>query len=154
MSSHRAAAPRRPDHFVAVLLIGAVAVIGLAGLAGFLVPNSSDAAATAAYGEPIAATAAAKPAPAKHQVHHAPVVRKTAAAVAEDDPRFDCRTGGNRTCGPDNAQHVTPGCYWAGKLLVAWQPAMAKHWVNCGDPTVGDWHMEYRVTGGKYGIPA
>jgi hypothetical protein len=28
--------------------------------------------------------------------------------IEEDDPRWDCRTMGNRECGPDNAQGV-PG---------------------------------------------
>jgi len=31
--------------------------------------------------------------------------------IEEDDPRWDCRTMGNRECGPGNAQGVPPGDY-------------------------------------------
>jgi hypothetical protein len=32
-------------------------------------------------------------------------------------------------------------------MLVAWQPAEARHWVVCGDPTAADWTREAQVTG-------
>ena len=38
-------------------------------------------------------------------------VPDTRAAVLEDDPRWDCRTDGNRICGPGNAQNVPAGRY-------------------------------------------
>lgn len=34
--------------------------------------------------------------------------------IEEDDPRWDCRTMGNRVCGPDNAQDVPAGDYTNG----------------------------------------
>lgn len=44
-----------------------------------------------------------------------------AQQVQEDDPSWDCRTDGNRICGPDNVQDVQPGCYSdAGTLVAPW----------------------------------
>lgn len=40
----------------------------------------------------------------------------------EDDPDWDCRTQGNRICGPRNSQLVEPGCYNDGGTLVALWP--------------------------------
>lgn len=43
-------------------------------------------------------------------------------ALTEDSPGWDCRTGGNRVCGPasDDAGH-TPGCYdEIGSLVALW----------------------------------
>jgi len=36
---------------------------------------------------------------------------RNGSAIEEDDPRWDCRTMGNRECGPGNAQGVPPGDY-------------------------------------------
>ena len=33
------------------------------------------------------------------------------AVVLEDNPAWNCRTDGNRFCGPGNAQHVPAGRY-------------------------------------------
>jgi len=38
---------------------------------------------------------------------------------AEDEPGFDCRTQGNRICGPSGSKY-TPGCYRDGRLVIAW----------------------------------
>ncbi|OBC03354.1 hypothetical protein A5784_14035 [Mycobacterium sp. 852013-50091_SCH5140682] len=34
-----------------------------------------------------------------------------AQAIEEDQPGWDCRTMGNRICGPDNAQGLAAACY-------------------------------------------
>lgn len=39
---------------------------------------------------------------------------------AEDEAGFDCRTQGNRICGPGGKVIHTPGCYRDGKLVIAW----------------------------------
>lgn len=68
-----------------------------------------------------------------------------AGAVAEDDPAFDCRTGGNRTCGPDNADGVEPGCYIDGQLAEPWWPGMYGRWINCGPITPYDEEQQARL---------
>lgn len=40
-------------------------------------------------------------------------------AKAEDDPGWDCRTRGNRICGPGGSQY-SAGCYRAGVLVIPW----------------------------------
>lgn len=54
----------------------------------------------------------------------------------EDDPGFDCRLHGNRTCGP-GAAHAA-GCYVAGALVDPWRPEMYGRWHNCGPVTDRD----------------
>lgn len=70
-----------------------------------------------------------------------------ASAVAEDDPAFDCRTNGNRTCGPDNADGVAPGCYVDGQLAEAWSPEMYGRWTNCGPVSAHDAQQQARLDG-------
>ena len=48
-------------------------------------------------------------------------VDTTTTVIEEDSPAWDCRVDGNRICGPDNAQGVTPGDYsdpncWPGAI--------------------------------------
>jgi hypothetical protein len=45
-----------------------------------------------------------------------------AGQTQEDDPGWDCRTMGDRSCGPTNAQGVQAGCYSDGGALVAAWP--------------------------------
>lgn len=66
---------------------------------------------------------------------------RRAASPAEDSKGFDCRVNGNRTCGPTNRQHVTPGCYVDGQLDKAWTEEMYGRWFNCGVPSTHDRHM-------------
>jgi hypothetical protein len=41
--------------------------------------------------------------------------------VQEDDPAWLCTTMGDRVCGPQNSNGVTPGCYDdRGALVAAW----------------------------------
>ena len=42
-----------------------------------------------------------------------------ATAIQEDDPGWDCRTMGDRICGPTNSNLVAAGCYNDGAQLVA-----------------------------------
>jgi hypothetical protein len=42
----------------------------------------------------------------------------TKSHPAEDDPGFDCRTQGNRICGPGLA--IPAGCYRNGVRVIAW----------------------------------
>lgn len=43
------------------------------------------------------------------------------AEIQEDDPQWDCRTMGDRRCGPTNVQGVTAGCYAdTGELVAVW----------------------------------
>jgi hypothetical protein len=152
MPSHRTS--HTASGLLRCLIVGLLVIGSLAGLGSLLSSTQADDTAGLAGPHPTAAQRGVEPVTVTAPPKAAPAPRQVAQPVSDDDPRFDCRTGGNRTCGPNNPQHVTPGCYWQGRLLVAWQPAMREHWVNCGDPTPGDWHMEYRVTGGRYGIPA
>ena len=39
------------------------------------------------------------------------VVTTSGIIIMEDDPRWDCRTMGNRICGPTNSQGVPAGGY-------------------------------------------
>jgi hypothetical protein len=146
--------PRTAPALLRCLILGLLVIGSLSFLGSALGSTSADDTAAMAGPHPTAAQRSIEPVKVTAAPRTVPAERQTARPVSDDDPRFDCRTGGNRTCGPDNPQHVTPGCYWAGQLLVAWQPAMARHWVNCGDPTAADWQKEYRVTGGRYGSPA
>jgi hypothetical protein len=41
----------------------------------------------------------------------APVDDTTTITIQEDDPRWDCRTMGNRICGEGNSEGVAPGYY-------------------------------------------
>ena len=50
--------------------------------------------------------AAALGIPAVGAAHADPV-----AQVQEDQPGWDCRTMGNRVCGPDNSQGLAAACY-------------------------------------------
>ena len=43
----------------------------------------------------------------------------TTTVIEEDSPAWDCRVDGNRICGPDNAQGVTPGRLLRPELLPA-----------------------------------
>lgn len=43
----------------------------------------------------------------------------SAGPVQEDDPGWSCITMGNRVCGLDNSNGVTPGCYDDTSTLVA-----------------------------------
>ncbi len=40
------------------------------------------------------------------------VVLSLGGGPAEDSPEWDCRTDGNRVCGPANSQGVAAGRYW------------------------------------------
>lgn len=51
-----------------------------------------------------------------------------AHATTEDDASWDCRIMGDRVCGVNNAQHVTPGLYDAHGTLI--------------DPTITTCHLE------------
>lgn len=45
----------------------------------------------------------------------------SAGHLPEDSDSFDCRSDGNRICGPGNSQGVPAGCYSdAGALVSAW----------------------------------
>lgn len=162
MPSHRAAAPLFSARLIVAVLIGAIGLAVLAVLGG-----GAPTYATAAYGGPGHVAAPARPAPAKHrtvkhrtataavhthtvQAHRvaAPVTRKPAPKVtAEDSAGFDCRTSGNRTCGPGNPQGATAGCYVGGALAVAWTPDMYGRWHNCGGETADDRLQERRLAG-------
>lgn len=52
---------------------------------------------------------------------------QAAPAAQEDDPGWDCRTMGNRTCGPTNTQGVPAGLYRDGQLAAAWDQAWYGH---------------------------
>ncbi|CAA0136346.1 Uncharacterised protein [Mycolicibacterium vanbaalenii] len=52
---------------------------------------------------------------------------QAAPVVQEDDPGWDCRTMGDRVCGPTNAQGVAAGLYRDGALVSAWDPAWYGH---------------------------
>ena len=68
-------------HIATALLTAGVALTGAAALRGeFSTPNMPD------Y-----------------------VVTTSGIIIYEDDPRWDCRTMGNRICGPTNAQSVPAG---------------------------------------------
>lgn len=67
--------------------------------------------------------------------------RAQVASPAEDSAGFDCRVNGNRTCGPTNRQHATPGCYVDGQLDKPWTEEMYGRWLNCGEPSTHDLHM-------------
>ena len=42
-------------------------------------------------------------------------------ACEEDQPCWDCRSAGDRVCGPGNDQGLTPGCYDdTGALVAGW----------------------------------
>lgn len=41
-------------------------------------------------------------------------------STQEDGPGADCRKSGNHICGPSNPQHVKPGLYKNGRLVVTW----------------------------------
>lgn len=44
-----------------------------------------------------------------------------AGQTQEDDPGWDCRTMGDRRCGPTNVQGVAAGCYAdTGALVAPW----------------------------------
>lgn len=45
-----------------------------------------------------------------------------AALIEEDSPNWDCRTQGNRVCGPDNTQGVAAACYSDRGVIVALWP--------------------------------
>lgn len=77
----------------------------------------------------------------------APAPAAAPAAVQEDSPGFDCRTNGNRTCGPDNADGVVPGCYVDGQLAEPWSPAMYGRWTNCGPVSAYDSEQQARLDG-------
>jgi hypothetical protein len=46
------------------------------------------------------------------------ITKKVPQATTEDDPGFDCRTQGNRICGPGLA--IPAGCYRGGVRVIAW----------------------------------
>lgn len=99
-------------------------------------------AATQATSAPAAAAA---PEPATST--SAPAGAAPAAQVAEDSPGFDCRTSGNRTCGPDNADGVTPGCYVDGQLDTPWSSEMYGQWANCGPVNAYDTAQQAKLDG-------
>ena len=84
---------------------------------------------------------------AASQASSAPADAAPAGAVAEDSPGFDCRTNGNRTCGPDNADGVAPGCYVDGQLAEPWVPEMYGQWTNCGPVNAYDSAQQARLDG-------
>lgn len=45
------------------------------------------------------------------------------APIQEDDPGWDCRSMGDRVCGPTNVQGVPAGLYRGGQLVAVWDPA-------------------------------
>lgn len=55
--------------------------------------------------------------------------------IAEDESGWDCRTMGNRVCGPDNAQGVIAGQYGPDALIIPWPAATVPEW--CGDICLG-----------------
>lgn len=112
-----AAPTRRRLHPLAI-----AALIGF-GIPAALVAWAIAAAAVTGLAEAISGVQAPPPAvtaPAAPSAAAAP----SAPHVADDDPRFDCRTAGNHLCGPTNDQHVTPGCYSGGRLVAPWNPVM------------------------------
>lgn len=53
----------------------------------------------------------------------APIVEPPAFSnvCQEDMPCWHCPTDGNRTCGPNNAEGIRPGCYSdTGTLVASW----------------------------------
>lgn len=74
-----------------------------------------------ALGMPIGAvmTVAAQ----QREAAHASSITVTATPyrTPEDSPAWDCRTDGNRICGPENAQRVVAGCYSdTGTVVALW----------------------------------
>lgn len=55
--------------------------------------------------------------------------------ITEDDPRWDCRTMGNRVCGPANGQGVIAGQYGPDGLIIPWPATAVPEW--CGDICLG-----------------
>lgn len=82
-------------HNVKLVAIGAVAVLSMLGLMGLF----------------------------NHPTNNTTPAAKAQAVVfvEEDDPAWNCRTMGNRICGPGNSNGVTPGIYTSqGNLILAW----------------------------------
>ncbi|AER48977.1 hypothetical protein SEA_DONNY_65 [Mycobacterium phage Donny] len=80
--------------------------------------------------------------PRDHQVTHpeATPTSTVQTTISEDDPAWDCRTMGNRVCGPETA---TPGCWDEhGKLVGIW-PC---HVVVDPETGEGDVYAGLRVT--------
>lgn len=67
----------------------------------------------------------------------------------EDEPGFDCRTGGNGVCGP-GAEHPA-GCYNrnTGAFVAPWSDAWYGVWrpAECGRPTAHDRAQQARLNG-------
>jgi hypothetical protein len=70
-------------------------------------------------------------------------------AAREDEPGFDCRTGGNGICGPGSG--FTPGCYNrnTGAFIAPWQEDWRAVWRprQCGRPTAHDRAQQARLNG-------
>jgi hypothetical protein len=138
---------------------GPVAEAGTAGLGegtGCWTEWKVDGTSEALYGDlslapvgstPLDCEALTEPADSSDETPAVAPSAVPAAAVQEDEPGFDCRTNGNRTCGPDNADGVAPGCYVDGQLAEPWWPGMYGRWINCGPITPYDEEQQARLDG-------
>lgn len=59
-----------------------------------------------------------------------PAQAEPSTTIQEDDPAWDCTMDGDHVCGPENSNHVPPGLYDQGGVLVTAWPTI----VTCSTP--------------------